>query len=390
MLVNGRIDSDNYGKETLFSSEEELGLVEHAENSARLGYGYSNTSMQRFAGELAYKLGKRPSDEPLSNCWLYSFLKRWYDRPRSPPPNSIALTKEKAHAVTSPRSATTTLIAFANAAGACIPPYFVFKGKRYNEELLEGATPGARATMSDSGWSTTYVFKDYLENHFLKYAARTDENQPILLLLDGHTTHTTPELTRWARSKNLHLFCLPAHSYHLLQPLDVAVFGPFKRYYYSECASFMKENIGKAVTMYDMARIACKASLKAMSPWNIVLVSMKLALNKHAISDVQLMPCEAFRDETPVLKCRAIQSRKHAVDAYLERKLTVNAICSCLYNCQKKKPPPSIKKHDPSGKEITSDEFLEDMEMYASQKENLPPSSDMARKSESRHPWPLT
>ncbi|KAH3827187.1 hypothetical protein DPMN_129117 [Dreissena polymorpha] len=61
--VNGQIDSDNYGKETLFSSEEELGLVEHAENSARLGYGYSNTSMQRLAGELAY-----------------TFLKRWGDR----------------------------------------------------------------------------------------------------------------------------------------------------------------------------------------------------------------------------------------------------------------------------------------------------------------------
>ena len=64
--VNGRIDSDNYGKETMFSSEKELGLVEHAENSARLGYGYSNTSMQRLAGELAYTLGKRPSDKPRS------------------------------------------------------------------------------------------------------------------------------------------------------------------------------------------------------------------------------------------------------------------------------------------------------------------------------------
>ncbi|KAH3701669.1 hypothetical protein DPMN_076660 [Dreissena polymorpha] len=111
-------------------------------------------------------------------------------------------------------------------------------------------------------------------------------------------------------------------------------------YYYNECASFMKENIGKAVTRNDMARIACKAYLKAMSPWNIV--SDVVPLNKQAIFDIQLMLCEAFRHETPVLKYRAIQSGNHAVDAYLERKLTVNATFSC--NCQNKKSPPSIKK----------------------------------------------
>ncbi|KAH3691490.1 hypothetical protein DPMN_193019 [Dreissena polymorpha] len=53
-----------------------------------------------------------------------------------------------------------------------------------------------------------------------------------------------------------------------------------------------------------MARIACKAYLKAMSPWNIVSAFKKTGvfpLNKQAIPDVQLMPCEAFRDEIPVL-----------------------------------------------------------------------------------------
>ncbi|KAH3725073.1 hypothetical protein DPMN_050902 [Dreissena polymorpha] len=138
--------------------------------------------MQRLAGELAYKLGKRSSDKPLSNCCLYSFLKRWGDRvtslkpsslettrakattpehigasfenlekavalhmlqdrpeliynmdetgisPEHRPPNIIVPTKEKTHAVTSPRSASTKVIAAAHAAGAFIPPYFVFKG----------------------------------------------------------------------------------------------------------------------------------------------------------------------------------------------------------------------------------------------------------------------
>ena len=35
-------------------------------------------------------------------------------------------------------------------------------------------------------------------------------------------------LVELARSSNVHLFCLPPHTTHLLQPLDVGVFGPVK------------------------------------------------------------------------------------------------------------------------------------------------------------------
>ncbi|KAH3886753.1 hypothetical protein DPMN_010766 [Dreissena polymorpha] len=115
----------------------------------------------------------------------------------------------------------------------------------------------------------------------------------------------------------------------------------------------MKENIGKSVTRYDMARIACTACLKAIRTLNIVSAFKKtgvVPLNKQNISDAQIVPCEVLRDETPVLKCRAIQSGKHAVDTYLERKPVVNATCSCPCKCQKKKSPLSIKKPNPSGK----------------------------------------
>ncbi|KAH3855479.1 hypothetical protein DPMN_098046 [Dreissena polymorpha] len=138
--------------------------------------------MQQMAGELAHHLGKHATDKPLSNCWLYGFLKRWESRistlkpsaldsnrakhstpeivakyfdnlevaiaeyglqerpdciynldetgisPEHRPPNIIAPIKEKAQAVTSPRSATKTLIACASASGHHLPPYFVFKG----------------------------------------------------------------------------------------------------------------------------------------------------------------------------------------------------------------------------------------------------------------------
>ena len=45
-------------------------------------------------------------------------------------------------------------------------------------------------------------------------------------------------LVELARSSNVHLFCLPPHTTHLLQPLDVGVFGPVKNAW----RSVLKEN----------------------------------------------------------------------------------------------------------------------------------------------------
>ena len=34
---------------------------------------------------------------------------------------------------------------------------------------MEGATAGANGTVSETGWSNGLIFREYLENHFLKY-----------------------------------------------------------------------------------------------------------------------------------------------------------------------------------------------------------------------------
>ena len=45
---------------------------------------------------------------------------------------------------------------------------------------------------------------------------------------DGHHSHISLELLKVARSNDIHLVCLPPHVTHLIQPLDVSVFGPVK------------------------------------------------------------------------------------------------------------------------------------------------------------------
>ena len=52
-----------------------------------------------------------------------------------------------------------------------------------------------------------------------------------LLIIDGHESHCSVDFQDLCKEKNIILLCMPAHSSHLLQPLDVACFSPLKRKY---------------------------------------------------------------------------------------------------------------------------------------------------------------
>lgn len=324
--IKGKIQqSAKVGKESIFSHDEEEQLVQYLEDLASIGYGLNRSQLNILAGELALKLGRRDTDKRLSPKWYYGFLNRWDNRLKVTKPSSLttqraaAMTQEavdryferletvldrhgfkdrphhifnmdetglqpahkpariitsttstKPQAITSPNSTTVTMIACISASGVALPPFYVFKGKRCNNSLLEGAQPGSAMAMSDSGWSNGKVFIDYMQRHFIKYAARQDPNEKLLLLFDGHASHCTLEAMDWAKQNNVILFVLPPHSSHALQPLDVGCFGPFKSAYYAACNHFMAQQRGRVVTKYDIAQISGIAYGKTMTPANII------------------------------------------------------------------------------------------------------------------------
>ena len=92
--------------------------------------------------------------------------------------------------------------------------HILFPGVRMRSELLESATPGANGDVSESGWSNSAILKQYLESHFLRNAPGRGE-EPTLLLLDGHKTHVSLGVVEWAKSNNIILHILPAHTSHI-------------------------------------------------------------------------------------------------------------------------------------------------------------------------------
>ena len=51
--------------------------------------------------------------------------------------------------------------------------------------------------------------------------------------MDGHGSHVTWQFIQFCLQNNIICFCLPAHSTHLLQPLDVGLFSPLEQAYTS-------------------------------------------------------------------------------------------------------------------------------------------------------------
>ena len=185
--------------------------------------------------------------------------------------------------------------------------------------------PGAKGAMSETGWTNGQVFKDYLVEHFIPFVrGGADHSQLVLLIHDEHASHISPSFVEWAKEHNLMLLVLPAYTSHILQPLDVAIFGPFKSYYYTECAIYMQRHMGQKVISYDMAKIASKAFLKAMTPLNIQSAFRKTGIFprcREAIPKDKLLPRKSFREDKPLEKVKAMKAGRDAVEEFLRLKL---------------------------------------------------------------------
>ena len=64
-----------------------------------------------------------------------------------------------------------------------------------------------------------------------------------MIVLDGHESHLSVEFEKFCKQKNIITLCLPAHSSHLTQPLDIGCFSVLKRSYGRELEAFIKAHI---------------------------------------------------------------------------------------------------------------------------------------------------
>ena len=188
--------------------------------------------------------------------------------PLSPGPSKVVATRGQKHPyqIASGDKAHITALVCASAAGYAIPPMVIFDRKYLNPQLTIGEVPGTFYGLSENGWMDAHLFNEWFHNHFLRYAPAC---RPLLLLLDGHSSHFQPAVVEMAAAEEVIIFCLPPHTTHVTQPLDNGAFSALKAHWKEACREHMTLNPGQVVTRYSFSELFSKAYSKAFTIANI-------------------------------------------------------------------------------------------------------------------------
>uniref|UniRef100_A0A2C9JXP0 HTH CENPB-type domain-containing protein n=1 Tax=Biomphalaria glabrata TaxID=6526 RepID=A0A2C9JXP0_BIOGL len=131
------------------------------------------------------------------------------------------------YSISSNNKTRVTVLACASAGGQYIPPLLIYPYKRMPSKNLLEEFPDAHLQVSDKGRINASIFYTWLRDSFIP--ATQNVPKPVILLVDGHTSHTSLTETSLLCDENkILLYCLLPHASHLIQPLDQAFFGAIK------------------------------------------------------------------------------------------------------------------------------------------------------------------
>ena len=111
-----------------------------------------------------------------------------------------------------------------SARGRSIPLFVILKGAYILYKWGVNDLPNNTIlAVSPTGYSNDRLAYDWLL-HFDTYSYRGQRGEWRALILDGFGSHYTYEFHTFAYQMKIHLFVLPPHSIHVIQPLDVGLF----------------------------------------------------------------------------------------------------------------------------------------------------------------------
>ncbi|KAK9976532.1 hypothetical protein ABG768_021737 [Culter alburnus] len=161
-----------------------------------------------------------------------------------------------------------------NAAGDSIPPFIIYPGCLPSSAYRLDGPPNALYGIQDKGYMDSELFLKWLR-HFIKYAP---EERPLILIMDQHETHVSKDVIMYCRENTIEILCLPAHTTHILQPLDIAVFNPLKTAF-----STMASRMGLVRGDLVVGKKQFSPLLKTIYPTAVTAQNIKAGFRKAGI-----------------------------------------------------------------------------------------------------------
>ena len=126
-----------------------------------------------------------------------------------------------------------TIIECISSKGVHIPPVVILKANEHRAAWYQEPNLPLNWRPSNSAkvWTTDKIGLKWLKEVFDPFSKLYSTSAKWLLILDGHSRYQTAKFDDFCQENAIIYHCMPPHTYHLLQPLDVGVFGPLKGAY---------------------------------------------------------------------------------------------------------------------------------------------------------------
>lgn len=113
------------------------------------------------------------------------------------------------------KSTLTVMFTF-RADGEITPTMVIYPNKRRSPEILKSLPSDWGYGMSDNGWMKAHLFYEYIANVFHPYLKLTNTVFPVLLFVDGHSTHMTYALSTLCSELGIILIALYPNAIKIL------------------------------------------------------------------------------------------------------------------------------------------------------------------------------
>jgi len=141
--------------------------------------------------------------------------------------DSTLRTKHQAHPG---RQEWVSMVECICADGTILPPLGIFKGKQVLQTWIPHKVLDSWFFSANTkGWTSNLHGLEWVKRVFEPLTRTKANGQYRLLVYDGHDSHISGSFIAHCLQNRIILLILPPHTSHLLQPLDVAIFGPLKK-----------------------------------------------------------------------------------------------------------------------------------------------------------------
>ncbi|KAL2116265.1 hypothetical protein VTJ04DRAFT_8432 [Mycothermus thermophilus] len=166
----------------------------------------------------------------------------------------------------------TSFVECVSATGQFLPTTVIFKGEYVQQQwfpIEKTEYKDWKFTATEKGWTTTSIAHEWLKKVFISRTQPRVPSHKRLLVLDGHDSHTHDDFMWLCFQNNIHCLYLPPHTSHVLQPLDLAVFGPLKGAYRKKISHYSSPTDSSIVGKQNLLICLAAARKEAITAHNI-------------------------------------------------------------------------------------------------------------------------